>query len=603
MDNNMIDFKTFQVPVDAKFKKMSKQTLFVVDIDKDEMWENYLAFFPAGSDPIFKERTEHDCQCCRSFIKNIGSAVNILEDGSIDTIWNVKTQGFYQEVANAMHLLIEGKAIKGLFAHTEKTVGQRSNFSIIEGKTINFDHFHCNIEKKHIKSGDDIGKFRGDAQTDFDILTRSLKELTLDAAETVHELIVQDSIYRGAEHKKTVLAFIGIKNAYDAIKDLDESVIFCWRESAKLRHGGRFKNTVIGSLLEDLSEGKSLTGAVKSFEVKVAPANYKRTTALVTKGMIQKAQKAVNDLGYEASLGRRYAVAEDLTINNVLFADRSIKPAMSVFDEMVAVAPKSKKGSENFDKVEEVHIDKFLSDILPNAESLEVMVKNKLTSNLMSLIAPNIAESKNMFKWDNNFSWTYNGEIADSDLRAKVQSLGGRVDGVFRFSHTWNYDGGNQSLMDLHVFMPNSGYDKERVDINGKEVHDTYPNSNRVGWNNRTHNLSGGNQDVDHTAAPCKTVPVENITFPTLCKMSDGVYIMKVHNWNKRGNCTSGFKAEIEFGGQIFSYEYPKPMAHHEWITVAEVTLKNGEFTIDHKLPEASASIKGVWGITTEQLG
>jgi len=74
-----------------------------------------------------------------------------------------------------------------------------------------------------------------------------------------------------------------------------------------------------------------LDEAVKSFETKVAPTNYKRTSSLITKSMIQNAEKMVLSLGVEESLSRRHSVMEDITINNVLFADRSTKKAESIF--------------------------------------------------------------------------------------------------------------------------------------------------------------------------------------------------------------------------------------------------------------------------------
>jgi len=170
------------------------------------------------------------------------------------------------------------------------------------------------------------------------------------------------------------------------------------------------------------------------------------------------------------------------------------------------------------------------------------------------------------------------------------------VDGVFRFSHQWNYGKRNVSLMDLHVFMPGSGHPE--VD----SCHDTYGNgqSKRVGWNHRKHMPSGGVQDVDYTSeAPAGYVPVENITFPDLDKMPEGTYSCKVHNWNLRQPTQGGFKAEIEFGGQVFQYEVDRPLKHKEWVTVAKVTLKNGVFNIEHCLPVGSAP-KQVWGLTTQ---
>jgi hypothetical protein len=63
----------------------------------------------------------------------------------------------------------------------------------------------------------------------------------------------------------------------------------------------------------------------------------------------------------------------------------------------------------------------------------------------------------------------------------------------------------------------------------------------------------------------------------------------------------SGFKAEIEFGGMVFAYDYPAPLKNKEWVTVAEATLKDGAFTIKHHLPSSTSSVKK-WGIDTETL-
>ena len=42
--------------------------------------------------------------------------------------------------------------------------------------------------------------------------------------------------------------------------------------------------------------------AVKAFEAKVAPANYKRPTALITAGMIKKAMADIAEMGLEPAL-------------------------------------------------------------------------------------------------------------------------------------------------------------------------------------------------------------------------------------------------------------------------------------------------------------
>ena len=70
----MGDFLKFKEAIKRHFDEMQRDadTIFEVNLDKDELWETYLNSFPAGTNEIYRERREHDCSCCRHFIKNIG---------------------------------------------------------------------------------------------------------------------------------------------------------------------------------------------------------------------------------------------------------------------------------------------------------------------------------------------------------------------------------------------------------------------------------------------------------------------------------------------------------------------------------------------------
>jgi hypothetical protein len=293
-----------------------------------------------------------------------------------------------------------------------------------------------------------------------------------------------------------------------------------------------------------------------------------------------------------SALERRRLDTRDLSAAHALFTFRPTKRAGSgdVFDKLKGDVPVDTK---TLSKVEEVSIEDFVKKVLPTAKSLKVLLENRHLKNLATLTGPADSEASNLFKWDNSFGWSYTGGVGDS-LRDQVAALGGRVDGVLRFSHSWNHDGKNQSLMDLHVFFPPYNHTQS----SGKEVHDRYPATRRVGWNHRSDKESGGNQDVDFVNEPGTKVPVENITFPNLSKLPEGTYTMKIHNWNARHPNKSGFRAEIEFGGQVFEYDRREPLDNKEWVTLAEVTLKKGEFTIKHLMESSSADV-WKWGLKT----
>jgi len=589
----MSEFLKFSQSVHLTYSNMGSRELYQINLDKDEFYAAYLAAFPEGTNPLFRERTEHDCSCCRNFIKNLGTVV-ALDGTKYVTVWDdfESLPHPYNVVGEAMQKEVRKHFIGGVYRTKEGAYGLISNFEQTEaGGTIKWNHFHGKVFSRHQHATPQAAA--GEINSTVSVFKRGLDEITLDAVQTVLDLIDSNSLYRGAEFRNQVDGFLSLLKAYQPLGKYAGNN-FAWANFDK--NGSRIRNTAIGTLLQDLSEGVELEKAVASFEKKVAPDNYKRSKSLITPAMIKGAVAKLAELGLEEAVQRRFAKISDVNVNNVLWVDRAIKDhsLSGMLTRTLMVSPQVKTQSVENLKVLDIDADLFLSTIAPKAKSMEVLVKNQLTNNFVSLTAPEHADSKGLFKWPNQFGWSYNGNVADSFLREQVQARGGSVTGVFRFTHSWNRIKRNVSLMDLHVFMPGSGIK------DGNPVNDAYGNNKRVGWNNRSDYNSGGVQDVDYTTeAPINFVPVENITFPSLARMPDGEYVCKIHNWARRVPNDGGFEAEIEFDGKVFQYYYDKPLGNKEWVTVAVVTKRGNEFTIEHKIPCQSAS-NDVWGVKTE---
>lgn len=567
-----MNFMTIKEAIQTQLDRMCEHELFEVEVERSTLWDLYLSSFAEGTNPIYKERTEHDCNCCKSFIRQYGNVVAII-DGKVESLWDVIVGDNYQVVVDALAAKVKGLPICDIFRNDSKHMGiNRSRQMLADDSLLTWDHFYYKLPNKFVITNGSIPTWLGDKRTDKEVLERSLKEITTEAINIVSDLIAQNSIYRGTEHKSTVQLLKKTKGLYDKLSTDQDKTIFCWNKGLELGHGGRFRNTVIGTLLVDISKGTELDVAVKKFEDKVAPHNYKRSSTLITQGMIKKAQEKVELLGIEESLHRRFAITEDITVNNVLFADRSARQSMGVFDSLQSA---TKGQSPNLDKVQEVGIQEFVDTILPKIDSMEVMAENRHSSNFVSLIAPECPEAKNIFKWDNNFSWSYNGEVTDS-IKERVKKAGGAVSGYMRTSLSWY----NSDDLDIHVVEPNG---------------------NRIHFGKKISSLTGGKLDVDMNAGSISKDPVENIVWPSKSKMREGDYIVAVNNYQKRSSGDIGFQVEVEFDGNTYLYTFDKPVPNSATIPVLKFnySIKDGIKVID-SIPEGSAS-KELWGVNTHQ--
>ena len=80
-----------------------------------------------------------------------------------------------------------------------------------------------------------------------------------------------------------------------------------------------------------------------------------------------------------------------------------------------------------------------MKDVLPTCTGIEALFTSDHKGNLVTLTTANDKMSKEVFKWHNNFSWTYNGNLAGkSQIKEAVKAAGGFVDAPFRFSIMWN---------------------------------------------------------------------------------------------------------------------------------------------------------------------
>ena len=223
-----------------------------------------------------------------------------------------------------------------------------------------------------------------------------------------------------------------------------------------------------------------------------------------------------------------------------------------------------------------------MKDILPNCTSVEVFLLNSHENNFVTLTTPIEKDSKPIFKWGNNFGWTYNGNLAGkSEIKEAVKAAGGFVNAPFRFSIMWNEDG--RSIVDL---------DAHAIEPTGTEIYfSTYKG--------RKTPVCGGMLDVDMIRPKC--VGVENIFWDNPERIRDGRYNFFIQNFDHGRN--SGAKAEIAYGDEVFTYLIDQEIIGE--VVIADVFIKNGMIDhIDHSkyLVNSNAESREIYGLETNQF-
>jgi hypothetical protein len=608
-----MQFKTFSNLVAEQFTLMCKgDKLFRSSLSGHELSAIYLNSFKEGDDPVFRdpESSTHNCNLDKNFIRRYGNVVAIDENFEIVTMWDVElpVDSKYYASAKAMSAALKSAKIADVFFETfdelnslpyekcnrnqaifrlgietnykQYTQEEVDKFGVVELGTIyQFNHFYADLPTKFV---DKTRKSQATIQSEYksakDVFLRAMTDIPVDTFELVRDLIAQGSLLDGTTHAYKIEQILPLKIEFNTLgsKVRDN---WAWVKSFNLPFA-KFKNELIGVLCTELAEGVELNTACQAWNKRVDPANYMKVTAPITQKQIEAAKTFIEENGYTESFDRRFATLVDISVDEILHSNvgsGEIKTA-SIFDGVKPSKSTRHKRSQ-FDGIEEVSIDKFMKDILPTCTSIEAFFESRMESNLVALTTAKNPDSKKMFKWGNNFSWTFNGNLAGkSMIKEAVKNAGGKVDGVLRCSISWNEDGRSIVDFDLHAIEPtrNEIYFGRNKYANNKSTLDGFLDVDMI-------NPSG--------------MGVENITWVNRDRMIDGTYHFFNHNYNGRSN--TGFKAQIEFDGQIFDYEFVGNAKGN--VKIATVTLKNGVFTIEHHLPE-TASTKNIWNLDTNEF-
>jgi hypothetical protein len=626
-----MEFKQFADLVSQQFQQLQKTgKLFRSSVTGDELWNMYISSFKPGDNPVFRDpdSSEHNDNLDKSFIRRYGNIVTIDENYNIITIWDLSLpeDNKYYQPTSKMSQLLKSKPISDVFFETyeelnslnyEKnnkkqeiyrlgiaqnhkiyTQEEATKYGVVKpGQVYQFHHFYGDLNKQFVdQTGKSQAAIIGEFRDNKNVFKRGMDEIPHDTLMLVKDLINQNSLLDGTTHLHKIEKISSLKSEYDiiskksSVKNYHTTEIktdnWCWINSYKLPFA-KFRNELIGTLCVELAEGKELNEACQTWNKRVDPANYMKATAPITQKQIKQAQEFVQEQGYEESFNRRFATLDDINVDEILHSNvgkAEIKTA-SVFDKVKSTTPSTRHKRSQFDEVEEVNIEKFMKDILPTCTSIEAFFESKHQGNLVALTTANQKDTKPMFKWNNNFSWTFNGNLAGkSQIKQAVKDRGGKVEAPVRVS--------------IHFPNTTSDYD----------LHCIEPNRNHIYYGNRRiMQNSSGMLDLDAQGGDGSFPPekrVENLTYSDISKMNNGNYRIFVHNYSGT-RIQTAFTAEVEVLGEIFSLNVKTSTKREVEIGILKALNGNVEFIPneqDCELIESQTVSKQIWNIDTNQF-
>lgn len=598
--------KEYQVLLNKHFTEVMLKNgkLFRAAISTDVLWEIYLEHFQEGE--IFRSEENHDCRHCNNFIRRYGNIISVNENGETVTLFDFEGVEEYDEVNRKLNTAIKECGIETVFMETfeslnslpyEKTNKNQNVFrlgflkndkvytveeaaagtiSVNPNQTYTFHHFYLDIPQEYVdKSGQSLGTIISEANQKHESLAKGLTVLDKETLEHVIDLIDQGSILDAEDQVKKLEDYIKTLSAYNEIKDTAKEA-WLWIKSSDYPYF-RLHNELIGVLCSDIKE-KGVDVAVNLWNIRVDPVNYARATKPITETQKREAIKLVKELGYEESFNRRLATIDDIKtseIKHINSGDGKNK-GISIFDQI----PTSKSSGTKVGEGSKVGITKFMDEVLPGASVVEILFDYKHIGNLVTLTTTtNDAESKRIFGWDNNYSWSFkDGLSGKSRIAEAVKNAGGRIDTPVRATISWNESGNDTVDFDIHATEP----DGTRISFMAYR-----------GVGNLT-NMTG-NLDVDMIRP--KGLGVENITWSAVSEMKDGDYHINVHNYDRGTN--TGFKLEIEILGKV--YNFSKSGNIKGPTSAAIITKKGNDFTVKGLIDELTTK-RNEWGIETGEF-
>lgn len=400
-DVTQADYKVFEKLISDRIACLPN-LLFVVEK------EGLFGVFLENLSP--EHRQHYNCHCCRNFIERFGKIVVIMPDGSVESpLWSkTDVPEFFQKSVEAMRQAVINTKIDSVFVTEEKKWG-----NAVTGV---WTHLHGTpprevIHKDKLKTSYQLAS---EHKENFGIINRGLAEYSKEAAVQAVRVLEADAVSNSEKVVEIAKWFLALHEAIEGKKGKIRSNLI-WSAITRVPMSwSHIKNTMIGTLLDDITANMPYEVIAKRWAEKMHPLQYKRPTTL-NEGNIDAGNRIIEKLGATSALRRRYARLEDI-INWVWKPQPIVEDAGrdnyrgGAFDHLRET--KKKIINDIVLPAKTVTWDHFQQNILPTANTIEYLTDGYRHGyfSLVTAVDPNAAP---ILMWDgvdeirNPVSWYF----------------------------------------------------------------------------------------------------------------------------------------------------------------------------------------------------
>jgi len=407
-DSDRDGYREFLQSVKVNFKHSLDKgyKLFTTDVE-GSLYDLFLMVLP-------KEARQHyNCNSCRHFINRFGGLVTIDEKGlPHSAMWNEQlVPDFFKPVVEKLRTRVEMSKVTGIFISSDSTLGHPM--------TNGWAHLSVELPNSEIYkdrySLKTAGQMMAEKREDFIMLQNALAKYVMSTIETAYELLKSENLARSEKTGGICKWFLNVKRDVNSTNIARRKQNKMWKAVSTAPTGfTHISSSMIGTLLDDLSEGMDFATVKRRFDDKMDPMKYQRPQAAPKAGNISRGEEIIKAMGAERSLERRFARLDEI---QTIWKSRTKQAPVAggVFGHLT---PKSDVKAPNHDftgvGMKKMTWEKFKATILPFANNIEYKIQGG-NDNYSAIVTAVHYDAPPIIQWDDEYDrnpfshYVYNG--------------------------------------------------------------------------------------------------------------------------------------------------------------------------------------------------